>query len=148
MWRMKSMMVLGVVAAVFVLGAVVAYGHWWWNSQIDVEGADVRTVWTVTDDTEDDYTTVITVALPPDAVAEIIEVASNEVVTLITDDDLHCRASTIDAQVTYVVTAGPTATGTEAEVWVTADGVELGRKTGGLGVAIHLDVDIPGTCSG
>ena len=41
---MRSTAVLGVVAAVVVLGAVVVYGHWWWNAHIDVEGADVRTV--------------------------------------------------------------------------------------------------------
>ena len=144
------MVVLGVAVGILVFGAVLAYGHWWWNAQIDVEGADVRTVWHVTDDPEgaNNYTADITVTLPEDAVAQIIEVASNETVTLVTDDDLKCRASTIDSQVTYVVTAGPGATGIQAGVWVTADGVELGRKTGGLGVAIKLDVDIPGTCSG
>ena len=36
MLRLKSVVVLGVLAGVMAFGAMVAQGSWWWNSTVDV----------------------------------------------------------------------------------------------------------------
>ena len=82
MWRFKSGIALGVMVGVLIFGATIAYGSWWWNSHIDVEGVDVRTIWTVTDDPEgeNNYHTDIVVRLPVNAEAEIKSQAETETV--------------------------------------------------------------------
>lgn len=84
MWRVRLSVALSVAMAMMIFGAAVAYGWWWWNAHIDVEGVDVRTVWTVVDDEEgaDNYFTSIGVLLPLEAQAEVIEQAKNEEVHL------------------------------------------------------------------
>ena len=47
MWRFKLLVVTVAVLGVLLFGAVVAHARGWsWNSQVNVEGTDVRTEWT------------------------------------------------------------------------------------------------------
>ncbi len=150
MWRLRTLVILGTLVAALVVGATVAYGSWWWNAHLDVEGVEVRTAWTVPDDPEgaNNYGAVILVRLPMGANAEIIEVADNEIVTIQHTPALSCYPNGIEAKVTYVVQGNDAATGSYAEVWVTGDGHLLGSNQGPLGTPIKVRVIIPGTCSG
>ena len=105
MWRFRSMAVFGVLVGALIFGAAVAYGSWWWNAQIDVEGVDVRTVWSVTDDPEgaENYHAYIGVALPHNSKAEVIEHTKNETVRLHWTDELQCTSEGIQAKVAYFV---------------------------------------------
>ncbi len=40
---------------VAVFGAAVAQGFWWWNSTVDVEGVELRSIWEVTDGGDSAY---------------------------------------------------------------------------------------------
>ena len=145
MWRLKSLVTVGVIALVLVIGAAVVFaGEWWWNAELDVEGADVRTIWTVNADPDgDNYEATIDVALPSGAQADIIQSSSNETVTLSTDSSLVCSADSVEAIVTFNVSPLPGATGNKAKVDVTSDGVNIGQATGDLNEDIVVNVEIP-----
>ena len=72
------------VVGALIFGLNAAYGIWWWNASIDVEGVDVRTAWTVTDDElgGESYEARIKLSAPREADAEIVEVADNEKVVI------------------------------------------------------------------
>ena len=151
MWRVRLSVALSVAVSVMIFGAAVAYGWWWWNAQIDVEGVDVRTVWTVVDDEHgaDNYFTTIGVLLPLEAQAEVIEQAKNEEVHLQGTNELECGIGGIEAVVGYVVEPLDGAIGTKVAVKVTADGETVGHGTGKVGEPIVVEpITIPGTCSG
>ena len=150
MWRVKSGIALGVMVGVLIFGAAIAYGSWWWNSHIDVEGVDVRTIWTVTDDPEGEkhYHTDIVVRLPVNAEAEIKSQAETETVHLVADPQLKCLPNGIQSIVHYVVHPLEGAIGTEVAVLVTADDHPIGSNTGGLNQVISVRGLIPGSCSG
>ena len=156
MWRTRTSVVLGVFAATLILGAAIAYAGWYWNSQIDVEGVDVRTRWTVPGDPDgaNNYGADIHVDLPPKAEASIEEVAWNEHVTLGVNAGLRCVRRGIQAVVTYNVDelkvgrAGvsgdsPGSGSRMVKVTVTADGKRIGRGRGELGDDISVRVRIP-----
>ena len=152
MWRLRSTVILGVLAGVMIFGALTAFGGWWWNAKIDVEGVELRTIWEVTDQPGDNdayyYTTDFTVVIPKEANATIIEQASNETVTITTSKKLDCLANDLEMEVKAKVTALEGATGTQAKVTLTADGVVVSEKTGKVGRWIKQSLDFPAICSG
>ncbi len=152
MWRFKSMAVSGVILGALILGATIAHGGWSWNAAIDVEGAEVRTAWTVVDDPNGEYNyfTKITLKLPLGAESTIIEQSNTETVVESVGGNLECTADGIEARVAYNVKSQPGAVGTEVEVWVTADGQELTRRTHVVDDRFRTEKFlIPGvTCSG
>ncbi len=145
MWRTRISVVLGVFTATLIVGAAVAYAGWYWNAQIDVEGADVRTQWTVVGDPDgaNNYEADIHVDLPPGAEASIEEIAWNETVTLGEDENLKCGKKGVEAEVTYNIEGLDGADGKKVNVTVTADGKKIGRGRGELGDDISVRVRIP-----
>ncbi|MCH8086517.1 MAG: hypothetical protein IIC81_01555 [Chloroflexi bacterium] len=50
MWRIRALVLMGVLVGMLIFGAVGVYAGWYWNSQTDVEGTSLRTIWTVVGD--------------------------------------------------------------------------------------------------
>ena len=113
MIHFKSLAVTVVLLGVLVFGAAVAHAGWYWNSATYVEGIEIRTPWTVTDDEFgfNDYFADIEIFLPPEVAASIFEVAKTEAASLasehdvdIDDDDaLSCHANGIEARVEFLL---------------------------------------------
>ncbi len=99
MWRFKALALTAVVLVTILVGTVVVYAGWHWNAQIDVEGTDVRTQWTVDNgedsDAADDYSAQIHVQLPKEAEASVVATAANESVVLNNTGGLNCSADGI-----------------------------------------------------
>ena len=154
MLRFRSIVILVVVIATMLFGALVAEAGWgwWWNAQIDVEGADVHTVWTVVDDPDgaDSYTATIIVRVPEEAKAKLVSKAKNEKVVIKHSDDLSCRPDGIEMTVVYKIESIGDAGGSTVGVVVRADRHVLGGRIGEVGRKIKLHhLLIPGaTCSG
>ena len=145
MWRLKSLVTVAVIALVLVIGATVVFaGEWWWNAQLNVEGAEVRTVWTVNADNEEgNYEAAINVALPAGAQAGVIRAAANETVTLSTDSALACTAESVAAIVTINISSLSGATGQRVKIDVMSDGVNIGQANVDLNAEAAVAVDIP-----
>jgi hypothetical protein len=133
-----------------------------WNAHVEVGTANqMNTVglgWGVTDDVTGvplDYHALITLTLPPSAVASVRKQSPNETVVLAQDAALACGPDGIEATVTYRVsphTAG--ATGREVVVNIADNagqkppptGGVLGTGAGQVGQDITVGVVIPGSC--
>ncbi len=135
MLKLKVLVVVGVLAGFAVFGAMLAHGSWWWNSKIDIEGVVLQTIWEVTDDGENVYyyNSDFKVLHPKFADVEIIEQSANETVTLVKRGRLKCTSEGVQVTVKGKVNALPGATGTQAKVTLTADGVVVSEKTGNVG---------------
>lgn len=130
-----------------------------WNAHVKVQDDTVGLGWGVTDDVTGvplDYHALITLTLPPSAVASVQKQSPNETVVLAHDAGLACGPNGIEATVTYRVsphTAG--ATGKEVVVNIADNagqkppptGGVLGQATGQVGQDITVRVLIPGTCA-
>ena len=148
MRRMKALTAIGVLAGTLIVGLAVAHGSWWWNSTVDLEGTEVRTIWEVTDDPDNAYlySANVEIARPKGASASITGVASNETVTLKTSKKLKCTTDGIQVQVKGTVNALSGAPGNNATFTITADGDVVGTKSGKVGKSIKQMVLIPGSC--
>ena len=152
MSRLKLLVITAVVLGVLLFGAV-AYAGWSWNSEIDVEGVIVHTVWTVDNgepkDALNDYRAKIELILPMKAEAQIISFAENaETIVIKHKGKLKCTSKGIEASARYVVTANDDATGEHVTVTVTTakkKGKEdiLGRVSGKVGKNLKLNFIIP-----
>lgn len=145
MWRFRVLAGLGVLTGILIFGAVIVHAGWYWNAEIDVEGIDVRTIWTVVDDEEGakSYHAAIVVGLPEHADAKVVSEAETETVHLVYTEHLACTPTGIESVVGYRVVPLHGAVGELVEVTVTADGVVVGHDTGHVGEAIKLRVLIP-----
>ena len=148
MWRIRTLVGLTVLAGMLIFGALVAHGGWYWNSKIDVEGAELRTIWEITDSAQSLYLyhANVVVRVPKKASASITEVNTNETVKLRKSKKLKCLPNDIEVKVIATITAGQGATGTQAKVTIQADGVVIGQKTGPIGNTIKQKVLVPATC--
>ena len=149
MWRFRAAVVLVVLVGTLLAGVATVYGFWWWNAEIDVEGVEVRIIWSVVDDEagQDNYHARIKIHVPLDAEAEIKGQADTETVSIHRSKDLACQSGGIETGVDYVVTPLQGATGSQEEVSVTANGQVIGSNTGTVGERIDVNVIIPGNCS-
>ena len=147
MWRMKTLAISVVVLGTLLFGAMVAYAGWSWNAKADIEGTTVSTAWSVAKGGKAQYQAAITIAVPANASVDVVEVASNETVTVV-HTNRRCSAKTINAVVTYVITGG----GHGDEVSVSVNGVDNGENygsaSGSLGTPISVSAAISGECSG
>jgi len=145
MRQLKVVAVLGVLAGALIFGAVVAHGSWWWNSTLNVEGVELRTIWEITDSTESlySYSAAFTVIVPSKAEAAIIETGTNETVTIKRSKKLACLSNGVQVRVDGKVSAEAGATGTQAKITLTADGVVVGEKAGAVGQTISQQVLLP-----
>ena len=143
MWRIRALVLLGVLVGMLIFGAVGVYAGWYWNSQTDVEGTSLRTIWTVEGDEDgsQNYHADINIALPEGAQIGSPVVALTETLTFSTDSELECDDDGLEAVVTFnVIDDGP---GKKVRVTITADGKNIGRDIGNLGEEIVVKVDIP-----
>ena len=155
MWRMKVTAISLVALSALIFGSVVAYAGWGWNARVDVGGSLISTQWTVTGDEDGaaDYKAKITITVPNEAEASVVEAAQNrtETVKIVHSDDLECTADgMINAMVSYKVShRGGGDAGENVEVEVSeVDGGALGSNTGSLKETITVNVQIEGTCNG
>lgn len=128
-------------------GAAQAYWGWYWNAEIDLEDASLRTAWTVVGGDSDDYFTDIRVSVPRGADAEVIEVADHERVSIGTRGSLSCDSGSVEALVTFKVSA--TDKNADPNAWVevelSANGDSLGTAVGRVGKRITVRADVPAT---
>ena len=160
MLRLKFAIALTVLVGVLIFGATAAHGLWWWNSQIDVEGTVVRTIWTVVDDqTEqpidhemDNFHARIKVKLPKKARVEILKSVKYETVILKKSKNLECKSDGIEAKFIYRVSSlGHVDANKVVVTLMTAGGEYIGSATGHIGENIKLQVLIPAdqpSCAG
>ncbi len=150
MWKFRSVIVFGVLVAVLVAGASVAYGKWWWNAELDVEGTSVKTQWRVVGDPRgaENYDAEIEFSVPPGANVEVLSQTPNETVEVRTSSILDCRRRGMEAVVTYDIEAGDDARGSHVRVSVIADDRVVARGGGKIGDPISLAMVLPATCSG
>ena len=146
MWKLRGLAVL-VVIAVMLFGSMAVYAGWRWNAQIQVEGVDVRTAWTVDDgipDSDaDQYHAQIRVYLPEDADAAILAEATTENVVLGESQDLECKSDGIEMEVYYRVRSLQPVGDPVVAVTILASGVYVDSATGHLGETIKLQVLVP-----
>ena len=147
MWRLKSLVVLMVVATVLLMGTAVAqaWWGWWWNAEIAVEGVDVRTEWMVNDPNPDGFRASIEVKVPKGAEANLITQADNETVVIIPSGGLECTSTGIEAEVRYRVVALGPVDGPTVLATIKANGQVVGSAAGTLNEGIALNVLIPAT---
>lgn len=129
MWRLKSVAILVMALAVLIVGTVAAQAGWWWNSMVDVEGTQIRTIWQVDDDGgANDYQTTIKILVPTGVSASVVEQATTETVQIMKTGGFVCDAAggTVGAEVWYKIRALNGAEGTQAHLSVDlADGTVL-----------------------
>ena len=150
MLRLRSLVVVGVLAGIMVFGATVALGSWWWNSRIDIQGSELRTVWEVPDHVGDDlayyYNADFVVKVPKKASAQVIELGSNETVKIKKSRELSCKNGNIEVRVNGTINVAPGASGTQGKITLVVNGVTVSEKVGALGKRIRQDIQIPGSC--
>ena len=147
MWRMKTLAISVVVLGTLLFGAMVAYAGWSWNAKADIEGTTVSTAWSVAKGGKAQYQAAITIAVPANASVDVVEVASNETVTVV-HTNRRCSGKTINAVVTYVITGGGHGDGVSVSVNGVDNGENYGSASGSLGTAISVNAAISGECSG
>ena len=149
MWKFRTMVVFGVMVGVLVAGASVAYGKWWWNAELDVEGTTVKTRWAVAGDPRgrENYNAEIEVSVPPGANVDVVSQTPEETVEVRTSSILDCRRHGIEAVVIYDIEAKAHARGSRVRVSVTADDRIVARGRGKIGDPISLAMVLPATCS-
>ena len=126
----------------------MANASWSWNAKVDVEGKIISTYWSVANGGKAQYRAAITIAVPANASVDVIEVASNETVTVVHTNQ-RCSKGAIDAVVTFVITGDGNGSGVSVSVdQVGGDNENYGSARGTTGSAISLNVAISGTCTG
>jgi len=127
---------------------VVANAGWGWNAKVDVEGTIISIYWSVANGGKAQYRAAITIAVPANASVDVIEVASNETVTVVHTNQ-RCSKGAIDAVVTFVITGDGNGSGVLVSVdQVSGDNENYGSASGITGSAISVNVAISGTCTG
>ena len=127
---------------------MVANAGWGWNAKVDVEGTIISIYWSVANGGKAQYRAAITIAVPANALVDVIEVASNETVTVVHTNQ-RCSKGAIDAVVTFVITGDGNGSGVLVSVdQVSGDNENYGSASGTTGSAISVNVAISGTCTG
>ena len=93
----------------------MANAGWSWNAKADVEGTTISTYWSVANGGKAQYRAAITIAVPANASVDVIEVASNEIVTVVHTNQ-RCSKGAIDAVVTFVITGDGNGSGVSVSV--------------------------------
>ena len=126
----------------------MANASWSWNAKVDVEGKIIGTYWSVANGGKAQYRAAITIAVPANASVDVIEVASNETVTVVHTNQ-RCSKGAIDAVVTFVITEDGNGSGVSVFVGqVGGDNENYGSARGTTGRAISVNAAISGTCTG
>ena len=126
----------------------MANAGWSWNAKADVEGTTISTYWSVANGGKAQYRAAITIAVPANASVDVIEVASNETVTVVHTNQ-RCSKGAIDAVVTFVITGDGNGSGVSVPVdQVGGDTENYGSARGTTGSAISVNDAISGTCTG
>lgn len=121
---------------------------WSWNAKADVEGTTISTYRSVGNGGKAQYRAVITIAVPANASADVIEVVSNETV-IVVHTNQRCSKEAIDAVVAFVITGDGNGSGVSVSVdQVGGDNENYGSARGTTGTEISVNVAISGTCTG
>ena len=135
-----------------IVGASVAYAGWgwWWNAEIELEGLELRTAWTVDggedSDAADDYHARIKVSLPGDARATIVTTADQETVVIKKSKGLRCGPNGLQASVQYKarsVEKIDLQARHRVQTRVTLDGKLVGEKSGRHNESITIRFNVP-----
>ncbi|MBI2871911.1 MAG: hypothetical protein HYY00_01830 [Chloroflexi bacterium] len=143
---MRRLCMVGVaMVATLLVTTSVALGDWVWNAQLNVEGADVHTVWSVDDpDGANNYRANIQFSYPKGADVTLVgQLTDKEKVVLLATDKLVRTADGVQVQASYRVAALNGATGKTVTVTLVADGVALASAQGGLGQSIVVSGVVP-----
>ena len=125
----------------------MANAGWSWNAKADVEGTTISTYWSVANGGKAQYRAAITIAVPANASVDVIEVASNEIVTVVHTNQ-RCSKGAIDEVVTFVITGDGNGSGVSVPVdQVGGDTENYGSDRGTTGSAISVNAAISGTCT-
>ena len=76
---------------------------WSWNAKADVEGTTISTYRSVGNGGKAQYRAAITIAVPANASADVIEGVSNETV-IVVHTNQRCSKEAIDGVVAFVIT--------------------------------------------
>ena len=108
----------------------------------------MRTVWEVTDDQHYlyNYMADFLVVVPKDVSAVVVEQGSNETGTVRKSRRLQCLQNLMEVRVQAKVSAFDGATGTQAKITLTANGVSVGEKSGEVGSVIDQTVLVEAVC--
>lgn len=148
MWRLKTLTISVVVLGALLFGAVVVNAGWGWNAKADVEGTTISTAWSVSNGGKAQYQADITITVPANAVVDVVEVSSNETVTVVHTRQ-RCSRGVIDAVVTYLITGSGNGTAVSVSVdQVGRSGENYGSASGTVGTAVSVTAAIAGECSG
>ncbi len=134
-----------ILLVVGIIAAPSALAGWFWNAQLDVQGTDVRLVWTVDDpDGADLYKAKIEFEYPEGAKVVLVNrMTDKERVKLEEDDDLSATRRGLEVQAEFKISPLKGADGHTASVSIVADGVVLASGTGPVGKEIKLSTTVP-----
>ena len=138
MGRLKPLMFSGVIAAALIFTAAVSYAGWWWDSVVDVEGSELRTVWEITDSNRSlyGYTADFTVYVPEKVNAGVLEAGTNQTVTIEKSSKLSCLSNGAEIEVDAVVSAGQGTSGTQTKITLIENDMVIAEKAGSVGETI------------
>ena len=148
MWRLRFLVTMVTLVGALIFGIAIAQGFWWWNSTVDVEGSELRTVWEVLDDADCSYCYFadVTIRVPKEAKAQVIDQGTNENVSVQKTKKLDCLSNGIETTVNATVSGQGAATGTQAKVTLIVNGTVVSEKTGAVGSTISQGIVLPSTC--
>lgn len=122
-----------------------ALAGWFFNAQYAVEGADVRTQWSITDaESADGVRAVIQLWVPENADAALIATTTDqETATLHRSEDLSCSADGVEVVGRVLVLANAQASGSQVAFTLRADGTAIGTASGGLREWLTIEAVVP-----
>lgn len=148
-------LVIGVLAlSAMLVSASVALAAWgWeWNAQLDIDGVETHTAWTVTDGSDPDaYRAQIRVWVPKGTDASVVsQTTSSENVVVLEDKTLVCDVDGVEVRAQYRILPVRGADGTSVAVALKdANGDPFAGATGGLNQKITVNAVLSGAaCAG
>ena len=146
MRRLKRSVIVAAVVAVLALFMVqAAQAGWFWNAQLDVEGAEVHLAWSVDDeDGQDDYRALIAVRYPKGAdVTVVSQMTENEKVVLIPSRQLEQTEAGVEIEATFLITPRRGADGRDVHVSIVGPTGTLDEGDGTVRRKIALSAVVP-----
>ena len=146
MRRLKRSVIVAAVVAVLALFMVqAAQAGWFWNAQLDVEGAEVHLAWSVDDeDGQDDYRALIAVRYPRGAdVTVVSQLTEKENVVLIPTRRLEQTEAGVEIEVTFLVIPTRGAAGRDVQVSIVGPTGTLDEGDGKVRRQITLSAVVP-----
>ena len=134
-----------IVAMLSVVAVPATMAGWFWNAQLDVEGAEVHLAWSVDDeDGQDDYRALIAVRYPRGAdVTVVSQLTEKENVVLIPTRRLEQTEAGVEIEVTFLVIPTRGAAGRDVQVSIVGPTGTLDEGDGKVRRQITLSAVVP-----